>query len=64
MADRNYKLYKENIGFNVVQDLKQYINTNNLSVLKLIISAEKDLSNIKTRDIKESKFSCYANKKI
>ena len=47
MADRNYKLYKENIGFNVVQDLKQYINTSNLSVLKLIISAEKDLSNIR-----------------
>ena len=47
MAYRNYKLYKENISFDVVDDLKQYININNPSILKLIISAEKDLGNIR-----------------
>ena len=47
MAYRNYNLYKENISFDVVDDLKQYININNPSILKLIISAEKDLGNIR-----------------
>ncbi len=63
MADRNYKLYKENIGFNVVQDLKQYINTNNLSVLKLIISAEKDLSNIRQEILKNQNLAVMQIKK-
>lgn len=47
MAYRNYKLYKNNIDFEVVEDLKQYIEINNPSVLKLIISGESNLSDIK-----------------
>lgn len=47
MAYRNYKLYKDNIDFEVIEDLRQYINLNNPSILKLIISGNNDLCKIK-----------------
>lgn len=47
MAYRNYILYKGSINFEVVENLKQYIKEKKPSVLKLIISGEKDLSDIK-----------------
>ena len=47
MAYRNYMLYKEEIEFDVVKDLGKFIKEKNLSVLKLVISGEKNLNDIK-----------------
>ena len=49
---RNYKLqqdkfYDSSIQINIVHDLRQYLKSNKPEICKLIISSEKDLSNIK-----------------
>lgn len=49
MAYRNYKLYKETIDFDIVDNLKQYVKLNSPSVLKLIISGRSDLNEIKQK---------------
>lgn len=63
IAYRNYKLYKENIKFELVEDLKQYIKLNNPSVLKLIISSESDLSNIKQKILQNENLTVMQIKK-
>ena len=47
MAYRNYKLYKEDLDFEIVESLKDYIKKENPSILKLIISSKNDLGYIK-----------------
>lgn len=49
MAYRNFKLYKDNIEFEIVDNLKQYIKQNNVNVLKLIISGNSNLKRIKDK---------------
>ncbi len=63
MAYRNYKLYKENMEFEIVEDLKEYIRLNNPSVLKLIISGENDLKNIKQEILQNKNLSVMQIKK-
>ena len=50
---RNFKLqkhkdYENSLGITIVQDISLYLKFNKVNVFKLIISAENDLSNIKS----------------
>ena len=63
MAYRNYKLYKENITFSVVEDLKQYIKLNNPSILKLIISGKSNLNTVKQEILLNQNLSVMQIKK-
>lgn len=63
MAYRNYKLYKDNIDFEVVEDLRQYINLNNPSILKLIISGNNDLCKIKQEILQNQNLAVMQIKK-
>ena len=63
MAYRNYKLYKENITFAVVEDLKQYIKLNNPSILKLIISGKSNLNTVKQEILLNQNLSVMQIKK-
>lgn len=63
MAYRNFKLYKDNIKFDIVDDLKQYIKLNNPSVLKLIISGKNDLSKVKDIILQNQNLSVMQIKK-
>lgn len=47
MAYRNYQLYKEDMDFEIVDSLKEYIREENPCILKLVISAKKDLIDVK-----------------
>ncbi len=47
MAYRNYQLYKEDMDFEIVDSLKEYIKEENPCILKLVISAKKDLIDVK-----------------
>lgn len=47
IAFRNYMLYKNDVEFEIVESLKQYIEKENPSILKLVISSTNDLKNIK-----------------
>ncbi len=47
MAFRNYVLYKDQVQFEVVESLEKYIQEENPNILKLVVSGEKDLKNIK-----------------
>lgn len=47
MAYRNYILYKDSVDFEIVKNLKQYIKDEEPSVLKLVISGNKDLEDVK-----------------
>ncbi len=49
MALRNYKLYKDEVTFEIVESLKEYVKNQNPSILKLVISGEKDLKSIKEK---------------
>ena len=51
---RNFKLqkhkdYQNSLGITIVQDIGLYLKFNNVNVFKLIISAEQDLSNVKSQ---------------
>ena len=63
MAYRNYKLYKDNIDFEVIEDLRQYINLNNPSILKLIISGNNDLCKIKQEILQNQNLAVMKIKK-
>ena len=63
MAYRNYKLYKDNIDFEVIEDLRQYINLNNPSILKLIISGNNDLCKIKQEILQNQNLAVMQIKK-
>lgn len=39
----------DNLSFQVVKDLKQYINSKNVQIFKLVLSSENSLDSIKTR---------------
>ena len=47
MAFRNYKLYKDQIQFETVKSLKEYIREQKPNILKLVISGEEELKEIK-----------------
>lgn len=47
IAFRNYQLYKNDVKFEIVNSLKEYIEKENPSILKLVISSKKDLGNVK-----------------
>ena len=47
IALRNYQLYKDQIQFEIVESLEDYIMKQKPSILKLVISAEKELKDIK-----------------
>ena len=47
MAFRNYILYKDQVQFKVVESLEKYIQEKNPNILKLVISGEKDLKDVK-----------------
>lgn len=47
MSLRNFYLHKQDLQFEVVDSLKDFINEKNPSILKLVISGEKDLNKIK-----------------
>ena len=72
MAYRNYMLYKEEIDFDVVKDIEKFIKDKKISVLKLIISGEKNLSDIEQKISQEGnlaitricKYNGYMDKTI
>ena len=47
MAFRNYILYKNQVQFEIVESLESYIKEKNPNILKLVISGEEDLKNLK-----------------
>lgn len=47
IAFRNYQLYKNDVEFEIVKSLKDYIKQKNPSILKLVISGKQELRNIK-----------------
>ena len=47
IAYRNYQLYKENVKFKIVDSLKEYIEQESPSILKLVISSTKDLGKVR-----------------
>ena len=49
MAYRNYMLYKDQVQFEVVESLENYIKEKKPNILKLVISGEKDLKNLKEK---------------
>lgn len=53
MAFRNYKLYKDQIQFETVKSLKEYIREQKPNILKLVISGEEELKEIKRKIEKE-----------
>lgn len=63
MAYRNYQLYKEDMDFEIVDSLKEYIKEENPSILKLVISAEKDLTNLKKEILQEEDLKIIQIKK-
>ena len=63
MAYRNYLLYGDNIKFEIVENLSNYLKINNISVLKLIISGENNLTRIKNELLKNQNISIMQIKK-
>lgn len=66
---RNYKLkeknyYNTNLEFVLVDNIKEYIEKNNIDICKLIISSTNDLSNIKTEILNSLDLSVTTIKKI
>ena len=53
MAYRNYMLYKDQVQFEVVESLENYIKEKKPNILKLVISGEKDLKKLKEKIEKE-----------
>ena len=53
MAFRNYKLYKDQIQFETVKSLKEYIREQKPNILKLVISGEEELKDVKRKIEKE-----------
>ena len=47
MAYRNYVLYKDQVQFEIVDSMKNYIKKQNPNILKFILSGEKDLRKVK-----------------
>ena len=47
IAFRNYQLYKNDVKFEIVNSLKEYIEKESPSILKLVISSKKDLGSVK-----------------
>lgn len=47
IAFRNYQLYKNDVKFEIVNSLKEYIEQETPSILKLVISSRKDLGKVR-----------------
>lgn len=63
MAYRNYILYKNQVQFETVDSLENYIQEQNPNILKLVISGKTDLKEIKTEIEKEEELTAIQIKK-
>lgn len=66
---RNYKLkenhyYNTALEFKIINNIKDYIDKNNIDVCKLVISSPNDLSEVKTEILKDLDLSVTTIKKI
>ncbi len=65
---RNYKLqlnkfYDSSLKITIIEDIKKYLEANNIEVCKLVISSETDLSNIKNEILSGQDVSITSIKK-
>lgn len=63
MAFRNFMLYRNNMEFEIVDSLKEYIENNNISIFKLVISSKNNLENIKEKILASEKLEIVHFKK-
>ena len=63
MAYRNYILYKEQVKFEIVDSIENYIKEQNPNILKLILSGEKELSKVKNEIESKEKVTAIRIKK-
>lgn len=63
MAYRNYLLYGDNIKFEIVKNLNDYLKLNNMSIFKLIISGENNLIKVKNELLENQNISVMQIKK-
>lgn len=63
MAYRNYILYKDQVEFEIVDSMENYIKEQNPNILKLILSGEKELLDIKTEIETKEKVTAIQIKK-
>lgn len=63
MAYRNYVLYKDQVKFEIVDSVERYIKEHNPNILKLILSSEKDLLQVKKEIESKEKVTAIQIKK-
>ena len=63
MAYRNYILYKDQVEFEIVNSMENYIKEQNPNILKLILSGEKELLKVKNEIEAKEKLTAIRIKK-
>ena len=63
MAYRNYILYKDQVEFEIVDSIENYIKEQNPNILKLILSGEKELLKVKNEIESKEKVTAIRIKK-
>lgn len=63
MAYRNYILYKDQVEFEIVDSIENYLKEQNPNILKLILSEEKELSKVKNEIESKEKVTAIRIKK-
>lgn len=63
MAYRNYILYKDQVKFEIVDSIENYIEEQNPNILKLILSGEKELLKVKNEIESKEKVTAIRIKK-
>lgn len=63
MAYRNYMLYKNQVEFEIVDSIENYIKEKNPNILKLILSGEKELAKVKNEIESKEKVTAIQIKK-
>ena len=63
MAYRNYILYKDQVEFEIVDSMENYIKEQNPNILKLILSGEKELLKVKNEIEAKEKLTAIRIKK-
>ena len=63
MAYRNYILYKDQVEFEIVDSIENYIKEQNPNILKLILSGEKELLKVKNEIEAKEKLTAIRIKK-
>ena len=63
MAYRNYVLYKDQVKFEIVDSVERYIKEHNPNILKLILSSEKELLQVKKEIESKEKVTAIQIKK-